>query len=204
MSNALRDMFRRLPRGNERTVSDLEEQLASLDRDLAKAEAAANVAYLDKPDEAQGHETHLRNLRQQRDRVSGALSVARERVDRNAEIASAEETEAAWRKTEKLAKQRESLAVEMEVAALRLVDAMKEMAQINGEMFQTAPDRKGKLHNSGMSLANSEMALRLFLRKHGLNWAADYPWGSDAIPTISDTVKASNAEILANHPKVKK
>ena len=133
--------------------------------------------------------------------MHGALAVARDRVARNAEIAEAEETDAAWSKTEKLARQRADLSVEMEVCALKLADYFKELTALNEEMYHAAPVRIGSLHNSPLSASNIEMALRLYLFKNGFRWAADFPWNPKDIAVFADKVKSGNAEILSKRPK---
>ena len=198
--SAIKSLFKKLPNGTPATVIELEEKLSKAEADLAENQAAASDAYLDGKD-ARHLQARVAELKAERERLHGALAVARDRVARNAEIEAAEETDAAWRKTEKLARQRTDLSVEMEVCALKLADYFKELAALNEEMYHAAPVRIGSLHNSPLSASNIEMALRLYLLKNGFKWAADYPWNPKDIALFSDKIKTGNAEILSKRPK---
>ena len=190
----LKALFPRLPNGQARTVSDLEAKLTMTRAELAEAEREANEAFLDGKEVKQ---SRLDTLRGEVERLTGALDIARDRVMQNEQIAKAEDDEAAWRKTEKLARARADLAVDIEVSVLKLTDAFKELSRLNQELYGTAPVRLGGLHNTSLSMASAEHALRLYLFKNGFKWAADYPWNVADIPLFSERVKDSNKEILA-------
>lgn len=202
MSNALKSLFQKLPNGTRTTVVDLENKLSSISAELGAALSVANDAFLDKTDLGIAEaELKLKELRTQQRRVAGALHAAQARVEQNAAIEQAEETEAAWRRTEKLARQRADLSVEIEVGILKLVDHWKELKALNGEIYNTAPIRISGMHNTTLSMGSIEKALRLYLFKHGFRWATTFPWNVDDIENFSTSIKRSNAEILAKRPK---
>jgi len=200
--NAIKDLFKRLPNGNPATLLELEEKLSKAEAALLEKQTAASEAYLD-GDKATSDklQADVEALKQERERLHGAFAVARERLTRNAEIEAAEDSDAAWRKTEKLARRRADVAVEMEVCVLKMVDFHKELMALNASLYHAAPERLGGLHNSPLSASNIEMALRLYMFKNGFRWAADYPWNPNEIAVFSDKIKTGNAEILAKRKK---
>jgi hypothetical protein len=203
MNPDITKLFKKIPHGNTKAVGELETRLHVVAGEIEQIEEKARVTYLEGSDaDAAAIDRQIADKRRERDRIEGALVEARNRLKHNEKMEQDQATEAAWRKVEKMARHRGDLSVEIEVQVLKLVDSMKELYALNQEIYLTAPARLGKLHNSPLSVSNQEMALRLYMFKHGFNWAADYPWGRDDIPTFSSKIKQANAEILALRPKV--
>jgi hypothetical protein len=186
------------------TVADLEQQLADLEPVIEAAEAEAGRLILDSapPADCAAAVEKITRHRAERTALTAALDQARSRDDAAAAAEIAKTTTAAWQETEKMLEQRKRLAEGMEADILHLADRMIELREINATIWKTCPVRLGSIHNTGLAIANVEHSVRLYMRKQGFKWAADYSLGVDRIPTITDTVRETNKAIRSKKLKV--
>ncbi|MBT6403426.1 MAG: hypothetical protein HOK11_03280 [Rhodospirillaceae bacterium] len=166
--------------------------IAKAERELAAAKQAAADAIL-----ANGHAdsdevTIVATLKNKLEMFHISLEQALEKEAREERKQRALQREKAWDATEKLLRQREDISIEIETSVLRLADYWKELTSLNKEIFDACPDRIGSQHSSGLSVEAQEAAFRLYMRKQGFRFAADYPWNVDDIEPFSKQTKLTN------------
>ena len=205
---SIKNLFKSKAGGDTATIQDLQRQAADLALELNDAEVFATASYLDaatdgaaKP-KADAAAAAVRAVREKLARVNGALEEAAQRQEENTLIADEAAAEAAWKKAEKLARARQDVGVEINVLILKLADYWIELLQLGEELYEAAPVRGAKLHNSPMAPANVEKALRLYLFKNSFKWASAHPWDPSKILPFSDVVKAGNTAVMAHRPKI--
>ena len=205
---SIKNLFKPKGGGDTATIQDLQRQAADLALELNDAAVHADETFLDaatdpaaKPAADQAA-AGVRQTRERLDRVNGALQAAAARQEENNLAAEEAIEEAAWRKVEKLARARQDVGVEINVLILKLADYWLELRQLGEELYEAAPVRGAKLHNSPMAPANVEKALRLYLFKQSFKWATPYPWNPDDIAAFSDVVREGNAAVMAHRPKI--
>ena len=205
---SIKELFKPKGGGDTATIQDLQRQAADLTLELNDAMVHADQAFLDAATDPAAKPTAdqaaaaVRNIQERLDRLNGALQAAATRQEENDLAAQEAAEEKAWRKVEKLARERQDVGVEINVLILKLADYWIELLQLGEELYEAAPVRGEKLHNSQLAPANVEKALRLYLFKTKFKWATSYPWNPDDIAAFSDVVKAGNTAVLDKRPKI--
>ena len=189
----------------EKSIGELEEQVAKQQTVLEKLQPAANAAFLESA-ESPGNAASRKRADDARAEIvaaqnrlaelSGALASARQRQE-HLDVAADEAAKAdSWATVERIAGERVTLAVQIETAILNLHGLRAELLQAGSDMFQAAPVRTGKIHHGPLALEQIEHDFRLQMFKNGFDFASAWPYGKTEIPTFSARVKQGNRAIL--------
>lgn len=126
--------------------------------------------------------------------LRGAIKAAREYEAQAADKAAADDQAERWAAVRKHVAARGKAAKDAEAAVAKLADAMDRVAEANTSILNTAPKRPDV---TGALLGgwDVEAALRLQLVKSGFQWAFNWPWGRESIPSLSQRIGEGNGYV---------
>lgn len=197
--------WKRTPEDAAATVARLKERRSELLGELERAKNACGVAGLeaDEKNTKEAITTHNK-ARETLERLRVGLT----ELDLKLPAAEARHVEAIqneqksdlakrWKKVEELAQARMELAADLTKDAEAFVEKLKRLSEISIETYHAAPLRNCSLPGSSLAVEFIEYATRLQLFKFGCMWAARWPNGVEAAPTLTKSVKDGNEWVLS-------